>query len=251
MSKRRVIALVVLICISADPSRADDTATGTDKNWSFSVYIGGTSGGPASDLEVAMTASAFDARSPGGFLSSGRDHPFSHDSGEVSFMIGATRALRYPFSISAMYGHSGLEFTSGYHQQATYLHVTSSVDVFAMVASVSDRSMLKSFLQEDLFEVVAGLGPAVYLTKAERTSSGGPSETNESTTVGFLFNVGLRTPASTMFFVEGNAQYRYVGSVEVGPFTATSTFTGDTAQLPSTDVSFSHWFFGLAIGVRL
>jgi hypothetical protein len=241
----------MLICVSAVPARAGDAASGTERKWLISAYGGVNIGGPSQDMEDAMSASGFDARSPGGFGSFGSDHPFTRDDGG-SWMLAATRFVKRPFSVGVLYGHMFFGETSGYHSQAEGLVIEYSSDVVALVVFANDKSILRSFLQEELFELSIGLGPAAYRARVKNISSRSGLEENEATKIGLLIDLGLKFPANSRIFAAVNLQYRLVGTMGVGPFTATALFDpGVTAVLPETEIGFDHFFAGFGVGIRL
>jgi hypothetical protein len=247
----RTTGLAALIFVFSGSAHAGSA----DKNWCFSGYLGGNpGGGPLNDIENAMTVYGFDARSPGGFFGPGSDHPFSREEG-TSWIVRAARYVKRPFSLGVLYGRTPSGHAVGYHLLAEGLLISCEADVLALLVSVSDRSLLYSLLQEELFELSVGLGPALYFTRAEEYAGSGNGPTNEGTKIGLLADIGLKFPANRMFFVGVDLQYRLVGTMEVGPFTAISTppplGPGGTAVLPETEVSFDHFFIGLGIGLRL
>jgi len=242
---------MMLICVSAVPVHAGDATSGTARNWQISAYGGVNFGGPSEDMENAMSASGFDARSPGGFGSSGSDHPFTIDDGGT-WMLGASRFVKHPFSIGVLCGRISFGETSGYHSQAQGLLIEYGSDVAALVVFTNDRSILRSLLQEELFELSIGLGPAVYRTRTKNVSSQIDLEENKATKIGLLVDLGLKFPANSRVFAAASLQYRLVGAMEVGPYTATALFDpGVTAVLPETEISFDHFFAGVSVGIRL
>jgi hypothetical protein len=241
----------MLICVSAMPAHAGDATSGTARNWLISAYGGVNFGGPSQNIEDAMSESGFDARSPGGFGSFGSDHPFTRDDGGT-WMLAATRFVKRPFSVGVLYGRMSFGETSGYHSQVEGLVIEYGGDVVALVVFANDRSFLRSFLQEELFELSIGLGPAVYRTRAKNISSRVDLEENKATKIGLLVDLELKFPANSRVFAAANLQYRLVGTMEVGPYTATALFDpGVTAVLPETETSFDHFFAGFSVGIRL
>jgi hypothetical protein len=93
-----------------------------------------------------------------------------------------------------------------------------------------------------------GIGPSVYFTKAWESSDHpeGVDVEYKHTKVGFLIDFGLRIPKKSRFFFELNAQYRYVGKAEIGPFNENPY----RDMLPETKVKYNHVFIGGGFGVR-
>ncbi len=167
-------------------------------------------------------------------------------------MLAATRFVKRPFSVGVLYGRMSFGETSGYHSQAEGLVIEYGSDVIALVVLAKDKSVLRSFLQEELLELSIGLGPALYRTRAKNISSRVGLEEDKATKIGLLIDLGLKFPANGWFFATVNLQYRLAGTMKVGPHTATALFDpGVTAVLPETEISFDHFFAGLGVGIRL
>ena len=206
------------------------------RNWSISFNIGGTVGGPAGDIEDAMILADFDKRSPG-FFGPGKKHPFSDP--QPSWVIGVNYFFKRPFTIGMLFSNTHIRKTRGYHSQASYLWVDSSVITIAPILSVNNEI------------IRIGMGPALHIAQAWNSRSNAiASQRGNYTRFGFIINLGLRVPEDTRFFGEFNILYRKVGTATIGPFTATG-LADFTAILPATKVNYNHLFIGLGFGIRM
>ena len=93
-----------------------------------------------------------------------------------------------------------------------------------------------------------GLGPALYVVRVvdEPQGIGGATDVSK---LGVVVEAGFQHPRNSRFFVDLRAQYRWVGSVTIGPYTA--SLFDESAVLPVCAVSFIHAWFGIGVGFRL
>lgn len=94
-----------------------------------------------------------------------------------------------------------------------------------------------------------GIGPGLYFAKAQRTSYLSYSFSSEEkrfnrTSLGLMVDTALTFPRRTQFFCVLNLQYRKVGQVDMGPFTAGLFPPG--AILPQTKVDFDNNMLSLS-----
>ena len=109
--------------------------------------------------------------------------------------------------------------------------------------------MRRLFIVRPVHGVHAGIGPAFFMTTMETEPSGFmPKQSQTSTTGGFLWEAAATVPPRSRVFGAILAQYRQIGTVDVGPFVATDGFS--TSTLPTTAVQMSHWFLGAGVGFR-
>ena len=246
----RVFALVAMLyCmfVCAEDVRAEQQDE--QRRWSVTVFGGALERVGDFDIGAGMMRDGFDARSPdGSFFGPGRDHPFIHN--EVArWTVTASRVMSEGFALTLLYGRSDYGYSSGYHIDATYLNLKSTVDVAAALITLRDTSLLERLIQKEIFEARLGLGPALCFTKTENITGRGGGESYEDTKFGFLVDVSLRAPARSRLFALGQVQYRHVGSADIGPFTAESIL-GDSATMNPTTAEFNHMVFGVGVGVR-
>jgi len=208
------------------------------KYWSLSCTFVGRIGGPGEDIEAAMTDAEFNKHSPAGWFGSGRSHPYTRME-KASFTFGVKRYINAKYSIGFILGKTFLGRTFGYHSQAGSLTIDSSTSIIAPIVSMN------------LYDIIRiGAGPALYFTEARKTSSSSSEESEkyEVTKVGLVIDTGIRVPWRSSFYGEFITQYRKVGQVKIGPFTAESY--GDIAELPKTEVNYDHWLIGFGFGIR-
>ena len=212
------------------------------KKWSVVMYLGNNTGGPSKQIEDAMVTNGFDDYKQGlpwyyfgG--SSGKDHPYTDNM--LSWMISVKCYLKYPFSIGVAGGKTNLGSTHGYK-------IENWGNTLYIDYSVYNISPIFSY---NLYNIVRiGIGPSVYFTNAWESSNhpeGVDVEYNH-TKVGFIIDFELKIPKKSRFFFELNAQYRYVGKAEIGPFNENPY----RDILPKTEVKYNHVFIGSGFGVR-
>ncbi|MCK4407751.1 MAG: hypothetical protein KAV44_08760 [Bacteroidales bacterium] len=212
------------------------------KKWSVALHLGWQIGGPCKQIEDAMVNHGFDCskRVYGWFGSSSSvtHHPYSENF-IPSWMISVKYYLKPPFSIGIAGGNTHLGSTHGYKIQ-TWGH---RLDIDYSVIHISPIFSYNSY---DIVRI--GIGPSVYFTKAWESSDHpeGVDVEYKHTKVGFLIDFGLRIPKKSRFFFELNAQYRYVGKAEIGPFNENPY----RDMLPKTEVKYNHVFIGGGFGVR-
>ncbi|MDP8269576.1 MAG: hypothetical protein P9L97_12700 [Candidatus Tenebribacter davisii] len=236
----KILLLMALFLIPLY-ANSQETTNSTEvelKYWSFSIILAGRIGGPGEDIEDAMIEAEFNKFSPASWFGSGNSHPHSR-MGKASFILGVKRYIKPLYSISIIFGNIYLGTTLGYHDQAGFLFIDYSSSCFAPIISINLYDILR-----------IGTGPALYFTKAWKTISS-LNEEDESykiTKVGLMIDSGIRIPWRSAFFAEFTTQYRKVGQVEIGPFTAGNS--NNMAELPKTEVNYDHWIIGLGLGFR-
>ncbi len=244
--KHLVIVITVIILISAYPvsllaQNTDDGSSPKLRRWTVSLYLAGTMGGPAKDVEKAMVAGGFNQTSTGLFGGLGRSHPFSRRGpqyyGEYTYMIGISYIFKSPFAAGIIASRADLGETRGYRDPFLWLSPRYSVSTVAPIVSV----------QAKWFHF--GIGPALHYAKSTQENGGKEVSRKSIRKYGFIIDFGLTIPRKSRFFVELKAQYRAVGQVKIGPYEASSL--DNSAILPVTKVNYNHWFIGLGVGIRL
>jgi hypothetical protein len=219
---------------TARAQSADQPSDPQLKRFSISGYFGGTSGGPAAGIEAEMRTAGFDKTTQCWIFCEGAiHHPKSYGPG-TSSMVALKYRLRPRLAVQLLYGGVSTGETIG-AAGGTFgglLILNHGVNTLAVVASLQEGPL------------VLGLGPALYMLRASDTHG----EAGEATKLGLVFDAGLQFPPNSRFFFDLRAQYRWVGSARVGPYTASSF--GDSAVLPEFSLNFSHAWFGVGFGVR-
>lgn len=238
--KHLVIVITVIILISAYPvsllaQNTDDGSSPKLRRWTVSLYLAGTLGGPAKDMEKAMVAGGFNQTSPG-FFGPGVSHPFSIH-GEYTYMIGISYIFKSPFAAGIIASRADLGETRGYRNPFLWLSPRYSVSTVAPIVSV----------QAKWFHF--GIGPALHYAKSTQEKEGKEVSRKSIRKYGFIIDFGLTIPRKSRFFVELKAQYRAVGQAKIGPYEVSSL--DNSAILPATKVNYNHWFIGLGVGIRL
>ena len=236
----KISMLMILICVPlyANSQETTNSIKSELKLWSFSLNIVGRSEGPGKDIENAMIDAGFGEYSPASWFGDGNSHPFSRiDKSSIIWSI--KRYIKPFYSIGINFGNTYLGKTFGYHNQARFLFIDYS------------SFTISPFISINLYDILRiGTGPALYFTRSWKTN-GASSEESEDyviTKVGYMIDTGIRIPWRSAFFVEFITQYRKVGQVEIGPFTA--GINNNIAEFPKTKVNYDHWIVGLGIGIR-
>jgi len=240
MKKLLLTLMISSFMITASPAQESLTSgLPKIKKMSIAMYIGWCKGGPSKQIEDAMIKNGFDDyRGPGWFNSSGTDHPYKENY-IPSWMINVKYYLKSPFSIGIVTGKAHLGSTHGYK-------IEDFGDKLYVDYTVFNISPTFSYNSYDNIRI--GIGPSVYFTKAWE-SSDHPEGFNveyKDTKLGFLIDFGLRIPKKSRFFFELNAQYRYVGKADIGPFNENPY----RDVLPKTQVNYSHFLISFGFGVR-
>ena len=206
------------------------------KKWSIGVHMGWVPGGPSKRIEEHMSNNGFDDHSSGGWFGSGRQYPYS-EKFMPSLMLSVKYYLKPKLAIGIVGGISNLGSTHGYFASSGYVQVENKLSYFAPVISYNYYDIVR-----------IGVGPAVYFTKTWE-SSGHPEGIEldyRHTKLGFVIDFGLRIPKKTRCFFELNLQYRYVGSLDIGPFNVNSY----NPELPPASISFNHVMISQGFGIR-
>ena len=236
--------MISSLMITASPAQESLTSgLPKIKKLSIAMYVGWYKGGPCKQIEEAMIKNGFDDHRGPGWISfgnsSGTDYPFT-DNYIPSWMINVKYHLKPHFSVGIVAGKAHLGSTHGYKIE-TWGHILY-IDY-----TIFNISPIFSYNLFDNMRI--GIGPSINFTKAWESSYGskGIEVEDKHTKVGFLVDFGLRIPKKSRFFFELNAQYRYVGKAEIGPFNENPY----RDVLPKTKVNYSHFLISFGFGVRI
>jgi len=249
----RLLVLLVVGCVAQSSAKAQEGSSGAaasggqdtvsaarqERRWSIAVDIGGTSSGPARDIEDAMRAAHLDDASPG--FGGAVGHPFSNTGfGAIGFAVSVEARYRIsqPWSVGVLFNDTPIGMTAGYRIPSQYVYVDHSVTSVAAMLYAGPR-----FFQ-------MGLGPALHVARARPGGSSGPPPSWSNTSkLGFIAQARAAVPAGSPVFLDLTLQYRFVGRVVVGPYAA-SGGVGVPATFPPTGVRYNHWFVGVGTGLR-
>lgn len=218
---------------AAQPAPRADRRPG--RTWTVSAIGAGAVGGARRGLEDAMKASGF-GKSSGCFLFCSRAETIAHphSSGGGGWLLDVHRDVRPYGKVGFLLSRTGGE-ALGYNGR-TYLFIRHSVTTYAPVFSLQVSPALR-----------LGLGPALHRIATQQTSAaGGPAR--HQTRVGIVADLALAFPTYTRFYLELRAQYRRVGSVEIGPFEEQGS--SPDSFFPASRVGFDHGFIGAGVGAR-
>lgn len=238
------LAFVVLIettGLVAQGHTGDSNQSRPTRRWSVvASSVANWGGGLIADLETAMIAAGLDDDSACWLFCTGTiAHPKSHRPS-----MGSKFAVSYNFTpafgLRASWSVHSLGTTHGYRDPFTYMFVRGQVKAASLVAYVSPNGTLR-----------LGAGPAVYLVRFIRYDSPSRGDTSSGgTNVGLVFDVGLTVPRNTRFFLDLGAQYRVVGTGQIGPFETTS-LDGSTMTTLDGQASFNHGVLSVGVGMRM
>jgi hypothetical protein len=202
------------------------------RRWRFSVTVGTTNSGPASDIEKAMVRDGFDKTVPPSFLGGPVKNPFSKTGfGEIGALwsMQLSYLLNQSFECAVLFSRAAIGTTSGYTDPAIFL----DLDYYATTISPMIIYKAPSILQ-------LGFGPGVFINKIGQ---------DEKTRLGGVFQATLLFPQQTLFFVKLDAQYRLVPKATYGPFKA--GMGNAVRYLQSFEADFSHLFVSFGFGIHL
>jgi hypothetical protein len=197
------------------------------------VDVGGSPGGPSSDIENAMD----DAGLGEEFLTS---YPLSER--DVSFLVEAQYRIIQPWSVGVLFGRLLNGSTKG---NGAPLGKDLEVDY-----RVTSAAVLLSAGPSD-FQI--GLGPALHhvQSRPDTTYGSAPSPWSDHWKVGFIAEARVIVTARSRVFLDLTVKYSFVGDEVVGPYSSGSdVFGGPPATFPPTSIKCNHWFIGPGLGVR-
>jgi hypothetical protein len=242
----RIVAVaVIFVAVACAAVQAQDAPDAQRpvlraRRWTVAIDLGQTSSGPADGLEDAMrnarlgdTCQCLNVLVPNPSSSIGLGA-----SGFPAQLIGRYAVTR-AWSVAMVFGDAPLGTTRGHRAPLQFLTVDYGVTTVAAVVSAI------------IGPVEIGAGPAVYRVRA----AGGGDEVlpppTSITRLGGLAHVRAGFPRRTRVFVDLTFSYRMVGRVAIGPFaTSTGLFSAPPVILPSTSVSYNHWFAAIGPGLR-
>jgi hypothetical protein len=209
------------------------------KLWSVSADLGFCRGGPYREVEEAMREYDFDVSTFSWWSGDIISHPFSNPGG-FAWGVHARRYFDENLALGVYAGNSHCGTTHGYHAQAHYLFVEYSVISVETTVSVNYYDFLH-----------LGAGPALYLVRSWRSSENADTGAEEymHPKAGFVFELGVRIPRRSRFFLDLSFQCHCTGKAEIGPFTA--QYVSYYVTLPAMDVPFNHLGFLIGTGIRL
>lgn len=243
---RIVLVLVFAFAVGAPSAQAQQPADSTSSHGraepvaptpilrgSVVFDVGGSPGGPSSDIETAMD----DAGLGESFLMS---HP--HSERGVSFLVEAQYRISQPWSVGVLFGRL---LNGSMHGYGVPLGKDLEVDY-----RVTSAAVLLSAGPSD-FQI--GLGPALHhvQSRPDTTSGSAPPPWADQWKVGFIAEARAMVPARSLGFLDLTVKYSFVGDEVVGPYSSGSDILGGPpATIPPTRVKFNHWFVGAGFGVR-
>ncbi|MFN2565112.1 MAG: hypothetical protein ABR499_08910 [Gemmatimonadaceae bacterium] len=205
------IAYVLAFCVSCLPSVATGQAAAIPRDlrrWGVALYLGSSVGGPASDLESAMTAGGytepFGGCDPffGCVPQSPSPSSYSHAN---PWLLSIRYRARGPFGVELLLGQASAGTTSGRRSGET-LDIEYGGSVAAPLASVGTPYLR------------VGVGPALLRSRWDyRDSNDGSKDRVTTRAFGWIGNAAFAVPLWSSFEVSVIGQYRGFGATRVGP----------------------------------
>jgi hypothetical protein len=232
--------IATLMCLSlAMPADAQ-----TERRWSVAWTLGASGPGPAADLEAAMRASGFDEQGGGcvfGICFPPTENPFSNTGfGSIGFPFALQIDHRLPnrrWGLSVLAGRTPMGVTMGLHAPYTDLHIDYAVDSLGFMPTLEWKGL------------AVGVGPALHIARTRDANPQVLHGWEHDARLGALVQGRMMHPARSRLFFDLNGQYRYVGSVDVGPITPEALLEPG-ATFPASKASFDHWHVAFGAGVR-
>lgn len=206
------------------------------KRWSFTLSAGIVWSGPATDVEKAMITSGFNKKNSVIFFGSSHGHPHS-DKTNAGWIAELTYYIDRVYAVGLNYSSISLPGSKGFHETARYLFVEHSSHTMAPIFSAGYYDLLR-----------VGIGPSLYITKAENQSGGDISEESDHIKLGFTFDVKLKVPRRSLLYVALHYRFNRVGNTPIGPFEV--EFIDNQAIFPKTTVNYDHSILGFGVGIR-
>ncbi|MGH7753228.1 MAG: hypothetical protein ACREN5_10450 [Gemmatimonadales bacterium] len=246
MSRLSAAAFAVLL-LAAAPLHSPAAQSPRLKRWEVSVQGSRSWGRPAGAIETAMRDGGLgDARVSSGFCYLFTEVCFSYDydlvvayphtvRGDETRTLAVSYLLRPWLRIRVQHGSADLGSTTGHREPGGYLGLSQRVSTVAALAVVGEG-------------LHVGVGPSMNGVRVGTEGQG----TRSVARLGAVLHAGLRVPERKRFFLTVTAQYHFVRSVDVGPYTVWYDWAGDsTVTMPRTRVPVSyrqlHAGFGLAL----
>ena len=234
--------LVMMINISfADdliPQSSEEKINKNQSKWSSSFYLAMTFGGPGDNIESQMRSFGIDHQHFS--FSSNSKYSFLSRFRPQSWMIQLDYRMTKLLGMGILYSYSLLRETFGHTEALAAFEgnigIGNSVKTIAFLLTVN--------LNEN---IVLAIGPSYNMTDA-------PSYKNR---MGFLAHLNIRVPLSNSFSISGICQYRHIAGTTIGPYTLENsddilkpTISTTTQIFPPTEISYSHFFIGLGVGIH-
>lgn len=233
--KRIIIGLTISTLVIAYPVFASTydsnyNARFKQRRWILSFSLAVNVDGPHEDMKKPMEDAGFGA-TVNDWLFGSTVYPRSNVG------IGGTFGLKYlikqPLAVGVITSYAYLGKTKGCCKSfpPVYLAVEYAVWTFAPIVSVQGK----------WFQL--GVGPSLHYT-----NSYGENEVTRKRKLGFIVDFSLIVPTkSPKYFVELKGQYKGIGRVEIGPYTAAEA----KYPMPATKVNFNNFTLGIGVGIRL
>lgn len=235
---RTPLVTSVLLCATWLPPMAiaqAPPASDALRRWAVSVYLGASAGGPARDLEVAMSGGGYTEPFGGctPFFGCVPESPspasYSHHN---PWLLSIRYRARGAYGAELLLGQTSTGTTSGRRQGQT-LDIEYGGTVVAPLASIGTPHLR------------AGIGPALLQSRWNYRDSGDGSQDRVTrNTLGWIGNAALGLPIGASFEAGVTGQYRGFGATTVGPSPSGAPTLG------AASVRTAHWYAAGGVGVR-
>lgn len=234
------LLIIVNLSIAGDlyPRNSVDKKFEIQSKWSISIYAALAFGDPG--VNFRNTSMYSGSNDPYMNFYGGRIYNMVSGFRPQAWMIQIDRRISKYFGTGFIASYSLLRKANG--QSISFVGLD---DIPGRKYSVTTMSLLFTIYLTDF--IVLGFGPSYNMTNA-------PANGNK---IGLLAHLNVRIPLNENFSINGICQYRYMGSSTIGPFayqntdeTLTPTLTTNTEVFPATELNYSHFFFGIGMGLN-
>ena len=240
-----VLAACALLPLGASPAEADEPAAPKpERNWSIELAVGRSSGGPTADIEDAMRVAGFDDAFEHGCCG---DTSFPFTSGDYWSVWGAARRKLggERWQVGVGFGWTGFDDVWGNRNvegsppESIVIHSEIEMLTIAPMAWFHPLRSLRF-----------GAGPAMNHVDAFIGREHPEHYTDSSSwEPGLVVEAAVTAPVASRFYFLALLQYRWLQDGTVGPWQETAS-TGEVVVFPRADVTLSHRFAAVGLGIR-
>lgn len=241
-----VLAACALLPLGASPAEADEPAAPKpERNWSIELAVGLLSEGPTADIEDAMRVAGFDDTFESGCCG---DTSFPFTSGGDESLWGAARRKlgdERRWQIGVGFGWTGFDDVWGNRDvqgppaESIVIHSEIEMLTIAPMAWFHPLPALRF-----------GAGPALNHVDAF-VGRQDPEHYSDSSSwePGLVVEAAVAAPVSSRCYFLALLQYRWLQDGTIGPWQETAS-TGEVVVFPRADVTLSHRFAAVGLGIR-
>ncbi|MFD2512556.1 hypothetical protein ACFSRY_01645 [Pontibacter locisalis] len=233
--KKMLLPILLLLMGKTAFAQQDAPLKGPEVTLHFSAL----SFGPGQDLKKQMRKDGFGWESTAaGFFGSGKNPTRN----EGAIQLGVRLPVKEKYKVKGLFNHRESEVVGN---AALFEPLT----VNAKVTTVAGLGYLP--VKSTHFR--AGAGPAFHFVNGPVWYGEQKQDAKRYAKPGFVLETGFITPANSKFFMDLQAQYFYVGKVDFGSYTFSTTgYDGEQVSLTTnfTNTRLSNFSFSIGAGYR-